>query len=265
MNCPHTQEPLKEWRYSSDFLIAPTTKIIYNQQWQSLNYDQDYFLKEYKNQYQITYLEDEENLRNIYKKRIKVLKKFLSFHSSLLELGCATGFFLDEVKNIFSKTLGIEISTFASFYGKKKFNLNIENIDLIEFISKNTQRYDVVASFYVIEHFKEQKKIFEFISKTLNKNGLWICSLPSTFGPLFMFHPLQWKETHPKDHFVDYNPKALKTILKLYHLKLLWIRPASYHQERTKGFLNFLTPRMYQLYSDFTCFGDTLEFIAVKQ
>lgn len=265
MNCPHTQEPLKQWELSSNFLVAPNTKIIYNKQWQPLQYDQNYFLKEYKNQHHLTYIEDETNIRNIHRKRIQILRNFLSFHSNLLELGCATGFFLDEVKNTFAKTLGIEISNYAARYGKKKFNLNIENINLLDFIASNTQKFDVIASFYVIEHFKEQKEIFTFISKTLNKKGLWICSLPSTYGPLFLYNPLQWIKTHPKDHFVDYNPTALKRILKLYKLKLLWIRPASYHQERTKGILSLLSKKMYQIYANVTSFGDTIEFIAIKQ
>ncbi|MFN3603917.1 MAG: class I SAM-dependent methyltransferase [Leptonema sp. (in: bacteria)] len=264
MNCPHTNSPLLKWEHSSDFLIEPKTKVLYFEKWQPLQYDEDYFLKEYKNSYKKTYLEDEQNLRNLAKRRLKNLKRFIKSSYSILEIGCATGFFLDEAKKYFSSSLGIEISSFAVEYAKKRFKLNIEKIDFMQFIQSNTKTFDVIASFYVIEHFKEQKEIFSFISKSLNQKGLWICAVPSTYGPLFEFDTFQWIQRHPIDHFVDYNPKALKKIVKLYKLNIIDIKPASYHQERAKGFLKLIPPKIYKFYSNIFTYGDTLEFIAQK-
>lgn len=264
MKCPHTNNNLKNWNFSSNFYIEPNTKTLYNKNWTPLNYEKNYFLEEYKKTYNKTYIEDEKNIRILAKRRLNFLKKFIKKHYSLLEIGCATGFFLDEAKSFFKKLQGIEISTFASEYGRKKFNLKIENINLFDFIQKNQEKFDVIASFYVIEHFKEQKEIFEFISNSLNQGGLWICAIPSTFGPLFQYHTEEWIKFHPLDHFVDYNPKGLKKILKIYKLRLIFFKPASYHQERAKGFLNKIPNQFYKLYSNFFAYGDTIEFIARK-
>jgi len=262
--CPHTNEELKIWHYSNDFYIHQKLKILYYSKWKSLTYDDNYFLDEYKKTYGKTYIEDEPNIRNLAKKRLKFLLPYLKDHHSLLEIGCATGFFLDQAKPYFKEIKGIEISKFACTYAKEKLKLNVECINLLEFIKNNYKKYDVIASFYVIEHFKEQKEIFNFISKTLNKNGLWICALPSTFGPLFFFNKEEWIKTHPCDHFVDYNPYAIKKILFLYGFKLLSIRPASYHQERTKGILKKIPFELYKYYCNFFQYGDTVEFIAKK-
>ncbi|GIX41641.1 MAG: 2-polyprenyl-3-methyl-5-hydroxy-6-metoxy-1,4-benzoquinol methylase [Leptospiraceae bacterium] len=262
--CPHTNHKLEIWQFSDNFLIEPKLRILYYTKWRPLLYDDNYFLDEYKKTYGKTYLEDEPNIRILAKKRLQFLKPYLTHHTSLLEIGCATGFFLDEAKKYFKLLKGIEISSFASEYAKNKFLLDVECCNLMDFIKYNNNKFDVIATFYVIEHFKEQKEIFNFISNTLKPKGLWICSIPSTNGPFFMHHKEEWIKTHPEDHFVDYNPYAIKKILMLYGLKLLFIKPASYHQQRNKGILKKIPFSLYKLYCDMFTFGDTIEFIAIK-
>ncbi len=264
MYCPHTNRLLKDWEYNQNFLIEPVTKTIYNKNWNPLPYEEDYFLKEYKNQYGKTYIEDENNIRNLARKRLHILKKYIKNHTSLLEIGCATGFFLDEARKYFSTLKGIEISQYATDYAKKKLNLDVQCIDLKSFIHINSIPYDIIATFYVIEHFNFQKEIFVFIRNTLSQNGLWIGSLPSTNGPLFKFDLQNWIKTHPADHYVDYNPAGFKTILELYGFKLIFIKPFSYHKERAKNILKYIPDFFYKKYCDFFNFGDTIEFIAVK-
>ncbi len=265
MQCLHTNKRLIPWRYSNDFLYEPENKILYYKKWKSLPYEKEYFFEDYKSTYGKTYLEDEENIRYQSRRRLKLLKSFLNKHKSLLEIGCAMGFFLDEARHDFDSIEGVEISQYASELAKKKFNLKVHCMNLLDFIKINEKKYDVIASFYVIEHFKEQKEIFSFISKSLNPNGIWIASIPSTFGPLFEFDKNLWIKSHPQDHFVDYHPLGLKRILKLYNLKLQLIRPASYHQERTKGILRQVPSLFYQWYSNLFSYGDTIEFIAIKE
>jgi len=262
--CPHTNRELQRWKESPDYLIEPKLKILYYLKWSPLKYENNYFLEEYKNTYGKTYYEDEKHIRLLAKKRIEFLKPFLKNHSSILELGCATGFFLDEARSLFKKLKGIEISQFATDYAKEKLMLDVECMNIFDFFRKNTTKYDVVASFYVIEHFKEQREIFSSIRDVLNYKGLWVCAIPSTFGPLFIYDKKKWIESHPKDHYVDFNPYALKRILSLYGFRLLSIRPASYHQERTKGMIKKIPAFLYKYFADIFCFGDTIEFIAQK-
>lgn len=265
MQCLHTNKTLIPWEYSNFFLYEPDNKILYNKRWKRLDYNQDYFLDDYKSTYGKTYLEDEENIRFQSRKRLKYLRSFLKHHKSILEIGCALGFFLDESRHYFEFLEGVEISEFACNYAKNKLNLNVHCIDLISFIKTNQKKYDVIASFYVIEHFKEQKEIFSFISNSLNPGGIWIASIPSIYGPLFDYNKDLWIKTHPEDHFVDYHPFGLRRILKLYNLNLQYIRPASYHHERTKGLVKKLPNMFYKWYCNLFSYGDTVEFIAIKE
>ncbi|MCS7206086.1 MAG: class I SAM-dependent methyltransferase [Leptospiraceae bacterium] len=264
MRCPHTDRELIQWEDSPQFLFEPKFKILYNTRWMPSSYNENYFFEEYQQQYGKTYLEDEPHIRKLSQQRLKLLKPHLTFHSSLLELGCAFGFFLDEAKPYFSTIKGVEISSFASNYAKQRFGFDIEQKDLLVFLEENDTTFDVIASFYVIEHFSQQRRLWELISKTLSEGGLWISAIPSINGPLFVFHRDFWKKNHPIDHFVDYHPLSIKRLLEFYGLRLISLKPASYHQERTKGVLKKMPFFLYKLYCDVFVFSDTMIFIAEK-
>ena len=109
-----------------------------------ISYDKDYFLSEYENQYGKTYINDYENIYRVSVKRINRIKNILGINSSygcstpvvnnslknfsLLDLGCALGFFLKAAQDQGAEPLlGIEISEFASKYCTSKFSINVLN------------------------------------------------------------------------------------------------------------------------------------------
>jgi 2-polyprenyl-3-methyl-5-hydroxy-6-metoxy-1,4-benzoquinol methylase len=267
---PHTGELLQASGWSDDYLISPLGSVHYRKA-ASLNYDENYFLTDYKNQYGISYIEDEENLRKTARRRLNILKKsdLLDLHGkSILEIGSAAGFFLDEARKEGLLTEGIEISDFASEYAVKHLGLNVHNADFFSYTESRLNSgavYDVIAAFFVIEHFSDQKKIFQYISRLLKPNGIFLFALPSINGPVFQCDIQKWIESHPQDHFADYSPKSLKRILPLYKMNLRQIYPSSYHQERACGLKKiFLNKSLYKNICDLTGYGDTMEGTAVK-
>ena len=179
----------------------------------------------------------------------------------VLEIGCALGFFLSEASRLEYDALGLDVSEFAVEHARDVLGQNARREDFLQ--AEFTETYDVIAAFYALEHFAEQKEAFRKIASLLRPGGIFAFALPSTHGPLFERSPERWEETHPVDHFADYSPASLKKILPLYGLRLLEARPASYHPERAGGIWKRL-PALYRLYAKFACYGDTMEGIARK-
>ena len=262
--CPHP-------RLSSDYALCQKNKVIYYRKAAlAPHYEEDYFFKEYKEQYGHTYLEDEAHLRHLARKRLRSLKACLSRPKktklSLFEIGCAFGFFLDEARQAAFSVQGLELSRQAAAYAKAKLKLKVHEGSFMSCPLLEHESWDVICAFYVLEHIPQQRSLLTKIAKALKKGGLFCFSVPSTYGPLFRRHPEKWMQSHPQDHFVDYSPQSLKKSLALYNLKLCKLQPAAYHPERLgslwqKQPLAFL----YRLWARSLCYGDTLEGIAVKK
>lgn len=267
--CSHTGKPLKKRRRTGEAFAWSDEGLLYSLNAYPLSYEEDYFLADYERTYGRSYEEDEANLRLLARRRLHHLKPLTNERPGrLLEIGCAAGFFLDEARTSGFDVTGIEISAWGCNLARKK-GLRVLHSSFIEptlegeaLVQK--ERFDVVAAFYVIEHFADQRRVFETISSLLKPGGLFLCALPSIHGPLFDYDFKKWEQTHPADHYVDYSPVSIKQILPLYNLRALRFFPASYHPERSGGFLRRLPTSVYRMYADRAAYGDTLEFIAQK-
>ncbi len=263
-------------RLGKDYLLCKNSGVIYYTKAKAQDdYEEDYFFKDYKLQYGKNYIEDESYLRLLARRRLKKLEEFfVRFHKKrmpfptpkLYELGSAFGFFLDEAKKskIGWEVGGIEISKIGCNYSLDTFGIHVRNSDFLQ-EKIEEESLSAFCAFYVIEHFKEQKTVFEKISKSLKKGGLFSFALPSTFGPLYHFNKTKWKDTHPNDHFADYSPQSLSKTLALYQMRLLKTWPSSYHQERLpKLYSKIIPPSLYKTGALLLSYGDTFEGIAIK-
>ena len=102
----------------------------------SPTFDYNHYINLYKkNEYQKITKKLSEKSHNYRRKRfgrerIKILKKFFNRDKTptVLDIGCATGFFIEEAKKIGWKTLGLELNPSAVSFAKKR-GLNVKNID----------------------------------------------------------------------------------------------------------------------------------------
>lgn len=255
-------EPIPHPRLTGDYVCCPQTGAIYYRKARQLDYNDRYFLVEYERQYGRTYIEDEPNLREMSRRRLNRLRKYKQT-GRLLELGCATGFFLDEARTAGFKVEGIEVSNFAARYAREKLGLQVESRSILQ--REGDSLFDVIAAFYVIEHLPEQKSLFASIARLLKPGGYFLFALPGTHGPTFHCDPEKWMNTHPADHFVDYSPQSLRNVAGLYGMRLKAAWPASYHPDRACGWMGLRVLRpLYPWLARRRCYGDTFEGILMK-
>lgn len=258
-----TLEPIPQ--LSTAFARCPHTSAIYNLAGRFLAYEGDYFLDEYRAQYGRTYLEDEAHIRKLARSRLDLLQSVCGEARGrrLLEPGCATGFFLDEARQRGFETRGLEVSEFAAGYARETLGLDVRAANFLA-TDLEPESADVIAAFYVLEHFAAQRTVFQKISDTLTLGGCFVFALPSVNGPLFEYDPGGWERSHPADHFVDYSPASLRRTLALYGFELLRTRPASFHPNRARGWKGSKLFRpLYPWYARARSYGDTFEGVAV--
>lgn len=267
-SCPVCNKS-SDTQISSDLFKCGNCSLIFNVNCKSLSYDRDYFISEYREQYGKTYLDDFENIYNLSAARLKKIFKLAAAEKenlSVLDIGSAAGFFLKAAKDSgVKKVSGIEISDFAADYCRKNFDIPViqssfEQADISE-------KYDVITSWFFLEHLIDPKKAIDKISRSLNEGGVFALGIPSCFGPMFYFSRDEWIRTHPKDHRIDLSPGGAKRILKDAGFRKVKVFISGYHPERVVSRKNFLYKPFelcYRAYSSLTGFSDTIEIYAVK-
>jgi len=129
---------------------------------------------------------DENYFKNFYLKKLPHDKK-----SKILDLGCGNGKYLHVLNKFgYKNAKGIDISKEQIEIAKKNNLSNVECINAIDFLKKNSEKYDVVILIDVLEHLELNQSI-ELINlafENLNKGGKLFIQVPNALAP---FSPLR--------------------------------------------------------------------------
>lgn len=119
----------------------------------------------------------------------KCISHILQFKSGgkLLDLGCATGCFLDVAARYFD-VKGIELSEWA--YSEAAKCHKLYNVPLSELHFHND--FDVITLFGVIEHFMDPAKEMKFVHDAMKPGGLLVLYTPDIGGWLPRLLGRQW-------------------------------------------------------------------------
>lgn len=134
------------------------------------NYDKNYFENTF-------YKEKPNSQRN--KNRIKELLIHKN-SGRLLEIGCGEGNFLKECKQYFDVS-GFDVSKYAIDKSKKLLGDNV-SLGNIEKNNLQSNYYDVIVVFNLLEHLKNPANVIEKLYRALKKEGVLIGSVPNNFG-----------------------------------------------------------------------------------
>ncbi len=114
------------------------------------------------------YEKEAESLKKSFIKRCNIIKKYKD-NGALLDLGCATGAFL-ETATRYWKVFGVDISEYATSQAKLK-NLDVfcGNLNDSPYIK---YKFDVITLWDTIEHISNPKLTIRQSSKILNQGGI---------------------------------------------------------------------------------------------
>jgi len=167
----------------------------------------------------------------------------------LLDIGCGSGQFLYEMKQ-----LGLDVSGIENGILDKELadNLRIQNKDLIS--AKYPSNYfDVITINHVLEHLNNPTATIREIYRILNQDGKLIIGIPNTNSLANKLFNKNWLAYDVPRHLFNYSDKLLIGFLKKNKFKIKKIRynsrPSQFVmsfyfmfgiQNKNKGFNKFL-------------------------
>ena len=238
----------------------------------------DYFLTEYEKQYGKSYIDDRGHISHMAEQRLNIIERIIEKNSgkntvsgpsrSLLDVGCALGFFLDTAKRRGWDATGVEVSGFASHWAKEHLGVRVINSSFMH-ASIVAESHDVITFFFVAEHFKDVEKVIERAYAALKRGGLLVFALPNVKGISARIDLKRFVQVHPKDHYFDTCPRNLARFLKKHGFRRCRVRVTGIHPERFFRKLGLrgntvLLGAVYSAVARLFRLGDTFEYYGIK-
>lgn len=202
---------------------------------QKHNYEKQYFTKEHRGYFSSCkegYNEKDAKIKN-FKQGLEEIQKF-SKKEKILDVGCATGVFLDLCKKEGWDCYGTDISKYVTEYAKKKFGIKTKTGELINLKYKE-DFFDVVSMWDFIEHVSNPCEILKEAKKILKKNGLLFISTINEESLMNIFADFIYKISlglvkkpvallHPEQHLTHFSKGVLIKILKKMDFEIIYTK-----------------------------------------
>ncbi len=153
--------------------------------------------KNYEDVVDKQYLKYTDSIIESAKKILPIIKSYIK-SGKMLDVGCATGEFLDKAREYGYEVEGLELSRWSSEIAEKK-KIKIHRSLLNSLSKKFPNRYDVITLFGVIEHFENPALELQYIVKLLKPGGLvviWTGDVNSFSSKLFGYNWWYWQGQH---------------------------------------------------------------------
>jgi len=146
-------------------------------------------------------------------------KKYIEHSDKVLEIGCGMGNFMQRLKAQNIEVVGLELNKYAV---EKCRLLGLEVYDTLidKFAENNSEQFDVVCTFQVLEHVYDVKGFISSALRTLKKDGLLIISVPNS-DPFLMRHDKYATLNLPPHHVGLWNKKVFENLTTIFPIELL--------------------------------------------
>ena len=158
----------------------------------------------------------------------------------LLEIGCASGFFLKAAQRLGWDVFGVEVSEYASRFasfrlglGSRIINKRLEDADL------PANHFDVIVLFMVLEHMPYPMTVLETAKCCLKPGGIVIMKIPNYRCVESYIFGNNWHQLSFPHHLYIFSPASMDKIIWQLRFKTLtlstyrhfsnYINPASDH------------------------------------
>lgn len=175
-------------------------------------YVQEYFKANAPSATYQNYIKNRRVFEKDFQARIRLIEKYKK-PGSLLEIGCATGFFLNIAQKRGWKVLGIDISKYASAYARRVLQLPVKT-GTLESTKLKPKQFDVVVMWDTIEHLPNPAITLLKINQLLRPGGLlaFTTGINKDLVEKLSYGFSMWYV--PPYHLYFFNKKAMISLLR---------------------------------------------------
>lgn len=158
-------------------------------------------------------------------KKLELIKRYAK-GNILLDIGCATGVFLNYCKSHGFNVSGIEPSLKARQYAIETFGLDVKDIEHINDIPHDSQ--DVITMWHVLEHVADVSERIALVRELLKKDGTSFIALPNPNSYDALFYKEHWAAYDVPRHLYHFSKESFEKLVKNHGFEVVRILPMVY-------------------------------------
>lgn len=155
--------------------------------------------------------------------------KLISSHKNtgtILDIGCATGEFLNYFKSKGWETIGIEPAENPRTFAIQNYSLDVRDEDSIANLDKES--FDVITMWHVLEHIPGLNERIDQIRQLLKPDGLLVIALPNYLSWDAKFYGNFWAGFDVPRHLYHFSQESLKRLLDKFQFSVFDIVPLKF-------------------------------------
>lgn len=197
----------------------------------------------YRNMQDDVYVAEEQGRRISAKIILKKISRYKR-KGRILDIGCATGFLLDEARKQGWETYGVELSRWTAHYARERFNLNVFE-GILKKARFPSSYFDAILLIDSIEHLIDPKDTLQEVRRILNPEGVLAVSTPDIDSFMSRFLKARWWGIK-QSHLYYFSRKTLSQLLDVTGFKVVKytshvrVFSVSYWNRRIKNYNKFL-------------------------
>ncbi|MFH1966726.1 MAG: class I SAM-dependent methyltransferase [Patescibacteria group bacterium] len=159
------------------------------------------------------YIGDKSNIIKTSEKRIKDILKIYPNKGKILDIGCATGFFLESAKRAGLDVYGVDISNYAVSMVRKDLRKNIYQGLFLEYDFPD-EYFDIITAWDYIEHSLDPKQDIQKAYRLLKKSGLLVLATPDIDSLPARIMKDKWMGFKDIEHLFFFSKRTIKKIIQ---------------------------------------------------
>ena len=157
------------------------------------------------------YIHEERSYRAYFRQKVADLRR-LAGPGQLLDVGCATGVFLDEARHGGYHGVGLDLMPQAIAYARSRFAIDAR-LGRLEDMGFRSGEFHVVSLFQVVEHVTDPVDLASQVARVLKPGGLLLVTTPDRHGLLARIMHRRWFEYYNEEHVTFFTSGSLRQLL----------------------------------------------------
>jgi 2-polyprenyl-3-methyl-5-hydroxy-6-metoxy-1,4-benzoquinol methylase len=169
------------------------------------------------------YVGSEAILRAGFRKIVDLIKRRGVTGGTLLEVGCAYGFLLQEARNDFT-VHGVEICGEAVAWCHAQGLENVHRGVVDEGVLDTVGTADVIVMLDVIEHLETPDRTFDMVARRLRPGGLLVVTTGDWGSPVARLTGASWRLMTPPQHLWYFTRAGMARLAARHGLEIVELR-----------------------------------------
>lgn len=143
---------------------------------------------------------------------------------TLLDVGCATGLFMQKAQQFGFNVYGFDVSAYATRIAQKRHPGRVKLTTVSE-ARYQLKYFDVITLFDVIEHLQDPRQDLKNLKKFLKPDGMLVINTGDASSLLAHLQGKSWHYFSPPQHLFFFSRSTLTTLLQQAGFEVLAIHP----------------------------------------